>query len=180
MKYAGNLGEEKPEERSKAIAEAEGFFNKALGLKADYAPAHFQLARIYLEQGKEEEVIASLQKAKEAAPRDVGLAFQLGVLYYNINNLDTAQKEFERALTLNPDYANAKYLLGLVYSRNGDTARALEEFEAVAELNPGNQEIQQIITNLKQGKSALAHIQEQTALEELPEELPIEERPEEK
>jgi len=42
----------------------------------------FQLARVFLAQGKQDEMIASLEKAKEAAPFDVGLAFQLGLVYY--------------------------------------------------------------------------------------------------
>ena len=179
---------EEGDQRNNYLSQAEEKVRTAFELKPDYAQASYQMAAIYEAQGKTQDAIDMLENLKSLAGfivgynpmQDVGLALQLGVLYYNTGDLDTAEKEFERALVLNPDYSNAKYLLGLVYSRSGDTVKALEKFEEVAELNPENEEIQQIITNLMQGKEALAHLQEQEVPEGLPEELPIEEKPEEK
>lgn len=179
---------EEAEQRDGYLIKAEEKVRAAFELKPDYAQASYQMAAIYEARGRTQDAINTLENLKALAPyivgynpmQDVGLAFQLGVLYYNTGELDTAQKEFERALTLNPNHSNARYLLGLAYSRQGKTARALEELETVAELNPDNQEIQQIIENLREGKAALAHLQKEETAEELPEELPIEEKPEEK
>jgi len=179
---------EEDDQKNNYLSQAEEGVRTAFELKPDYAQASYQMATIYEAQGKTQDAIDTLEGLKSLTGfivgynpmQDIGLAFQLGVLYYNTGDLNTAEKEFERALVLNPDYSNAKYLLGLVYSRNGNTAKALEKFEEVAKLNPENQEIQQVIQNLMQGKEALAHLQEQEAPEGLPEELPIEEKPEEK
>ena len=93
--------------------------------------------------------IRSTENAKLAAPFDIGIAFQLGLLYYQNNNLNQAQAEFERALYLNPSYSNARYFLGLVYDRKGNTKGAVEQFQQVLALNPDNQEIKNILAKYK-------------------------------
>ncbi|TSD04661.1 MAG: hypothetical protein Greene071436_93 [Parcubacteria group bacterium Greene0714_36] len=96
-----------------------------------------------------------MENAKAAAPSDIGVAFQLGLLYYQKQNFDRAQLEFERAVTINENYANARYFLGLIYDKKKDKARALGEFERIAATNPDNQEVLRVIANLKEGKGAL-------------------------
>ncbi len=64
---------------------AEDNFKKAIELKPDYAPAHFQLAMVYQREGKTEEAILKLEETKLIASSDSGFAFQLGILFYNYN-----------------------------------------------------------------------------------------------
>ena len=140
------------------LQETEKAFQKAAEIKQDYAPAHFLMAQTALRLGNMQSAIRSTENAKLAAPFDIGIAFQLGLLYYQNNNLNQAQAEFERALYLNPSYSNARYFLGLVYDRKGNTKGAVEQFQQVLALNPDNQEIKNILANLQKDKPALAGI----------------------
>lgn len=137
------------------LAKAEAAVNKAIELKADYLPAHFQLAMIYVRQEKMKEALVRLEELKKAAPLDADLSFQLGALYYNDNKLDKAQAELERTVSLNEKYSNARYVLGLIYDKTGKKIKAIDQFEEILALNPDNQEVKKILKNLNDGKNAL-------------------------
>jgi tetratricopeptide (TPR) repeat protein len=144
-------------------------FQKALDLKSDYAPAHFQMATISVLEGKTAEAIEKMELAKTLSPFDIGVAFQLGVLYYNDKQYDKAKAEFERAISLNENYSNARYFLGLIYDRQDKKSEAISQFEKIAELNPDSEEVKEILANLRAGKPALEGI--------TPAQPPIEEKP---
>ena len=146
------------ETRIKILQEAEQSLQRAIDAKGDYAPAHFLLTQTLLRTGNMDKAIRSAENAKLAAPFDIGVAFQLGLLYYQNNNFVQARSEFERAVAINQNYSNARYFLGLIYDRQGEKARAREEFEKVLAFNPDNQEVQRILSNLRSGKSALEGI----------------------
>jgi len=160
------------EEKNKFFAQAEDIFKKAIELKSDYAPAHFQLAMVSFNRGNLDEAISKMEETKNLAPFDVGLAFQLGVAYYQKGNYQKAKEELERAISIVPDYANALYFLGLTYDQLGERERAIEKFKRVSELNPDNEEVKKIISNLEAGKKALEGI-----LPTIPPKTPIEEKP---
>jgi len=142
----------------KKLDEAKQQIEKSLSLKRDYSPAHFLMAAIYMREGKTKEAIGKLKLAEASSPFDYGLAFQLGLIYYNQKDFLKARQEFERAVKINPNYSNARYFLGLIYDRQGKKKAALKEFEAIAKLNPKNKQIKKIISNLKQGKGALENM----------------------
>ncbi len=144
--------------RLEALKEAERTLTKAAEIKPDFAPAHFLLSQVAIRAGDLQSAIRSTENAKLSAPFDVGVAFQLGLLYYQANDLNRAQAEFERAVSINENYSNARYFLGLIYDRKGEKARAIGEFERVLALNPGNQEVIQILVNLREGRGALENI----------------------
>ena len=146
------------DKKNEALNNALDNLNKAIELKSDYAPAHYLIALTYGQQGKTDDGIARLEKTKEIAPKDIGLAFQLGVLYYQRNQLTKAQGEFERAKDLEPNYSNARYMLGLVYDKLGQKSKAIDEFTSILNNNPDNAQVQKILGNLNAGKSALAGI----------------------
>lgn len=160
------------EEKEKNLRLAKDYFEKAVSLKGDYAPAHYQLAMVYIREGKIKEAIEKLELTKQVAPNDVGLAFQLGLIYYNDNQLDKAKVEFERAVNLDPNYSNARYFLGLIYDREGNKNAAISQFEQIEKFNPENQEVKKILSNLRAGKGALEGI--------VPGQPPIEEKAPEK
>jgi len=158
-------------EKNDFFNEAQELFEKAINLKSDYAPAHFQLAMTYYSQGKLDEAISKMEETKALASLDVGLAFQLGVVYYQKGNYQKAKEELEKAISLVPDYANALYFLGLTYDELGEREKAIEKFKRVSELNPDNEEVKRIISNLETGKKALEGI-----VPTVPSKTPIEEK----
>ena len=175
LSEANRLSQEQTGEKTKLLTEAEEKFNKAIQLKSDYAAAHFQLAVVYQAQGKQTEMIAQLEKTKSMAPFDVGLAFQLGLIYYQMKDFPKAQIELERAIMLNNDYANALYFLGLVYDELNQKELAIKVFERILVNNPDNDLVIQILKNLRAGEKALKNI-----IEEKPPVIPIKEEEKEK
>lgn len=154
----------------KLLTEAQEKFEEAIELKSDYAPAHFQIAMVYGAQGEQTEMIEELEKTKAIAPFDVGLAFQLGLIYFQGQDYEKARNELERAVLLNSDYANALYFLGLTYDELGEKEMAIKTFEKILVANPGHSLVTVILKNLRTGEKALKGI-----VEEQPPIVPIEE-----
>ena len=164
--------QEQQKESSENLKLAQENFEKAISLKSDYAPAHFQIAMIQIREGKIQDAITKLEETQQLSPSDTGLAFQLGILYYNASQFTKARAQFERAVLLDPNYSNARYFLGLIYDRQGNKSGAIEQFEKISQLNPDNQDIQKILANLRAGKSALEGV--------VPGQPPVEEQPAER
>ncbi|MFZ5559438.1 MAG: tetratricopeptide repeat protein [Patescibacteria group bacterium] len=150
-------------------------FNRAIEIKSNYAPALFESARVYESQGKLKEAIARMEINRQLLPRDTGIAFQLGVLYYKAEKYSEAKGEFIRAVVLDDNFSNARYFLGLLYDREGDKESALDQFERIALLNPDNEHIKDVIANLKAGLPALGSAE--LGPPEQPVQIPIEQQP---
>lgn len=131
---------------------------ESIKLKNDYAPAIFLLVQVYDGQGKIPEAVKRAEELVSLNINDVGALFQLGFLYYKNNEFDKSRQVLERAVNLSANYSNARYFLGLIYDQAGEREKAVAQFEKVSELNPDNGEINQILTNLKARKPALAGI----------------------
>ncbi|MBI2056026.1 MAG: tetratricopeptide repeat protein [Candidatus Sungbacteria bacterium] len=142
-------------EKEQILKDAVSAFERAIDAKGDFASAYFLLAQASLRMGNIEKAIKSVEGAKLAAPFDIGVAFQLGLLYYQTNDLGRARSEFERAVSISDSYSNARYFLGLIYDSQGDKTKAIEQFAKIEQLNPDNQEIKKIAENLRAGKPAL-------------------------
>jgi len=138
------------------LNKAQGYLEKVIGLKSDYAAAHFLLAQIYYREGNMNATIGKIADLISISPSDPGLFFQLGILYYRDGRISQAQNAFEKALGLDQNYSNARYFLGLIYDDAGQKQKATEQFEKIQALNPDNQEVKNILDNLKNGKSALS------------------------
>ncbi len=149
---------------------------KALELKRNYIDAVFLLSQIQVEQGKVDEAVTSIQVALSVAQYDPNLYFQLGLLQYNQQKYAESLVSFENAVMLSPYFGNAKYFLGLSYYQNNQVQNAIIQFENLSQMYPDNQEVQLILSNLRQGKAPLDGAQ--PPLNESPEdrdELPVDE-----
>lgn len=146
------------ETRTRALEAAMLSLNRSIELKNDFATGHFLLAQGALRQGKTDEAIKNTENARRAAPQDIGILFQLGLLYYQNKQYDRAEEAFSSALMLNENYSNARYFLGILLDRKGKKSDAIREFERILALNPGNAEVEKILANLRAGKAALTNI----------------------
>ncbi len=124
---------------------------KAIEVKADYAPAHYYLAVAYERQGNLEDAILRMEAVRSVAPRDIGVAMQLGLLYLRQGKIDYAQLELERAISIAPNFSNARWYLSYVYEQNGDLDAAIVQVEMVREINPDNPLIDQRLSDLRGG-----------------------------
>lgn len=141
-----------------ALGQAREDTEEAVKLKSDLADAQFLLAQVLLRQGNTVEAVSRVEQTAALAPGDIGVAFQLGVLYYRSDDLERAAREFRRAIALNDNYSNARYFLGLIYDRRGDRDGALSQFQKIIALNPDNGEVKAIIANIQARRPALAGI----------------------
>lgn len=138
----------------KNLALAEQQFNKAISLKADYSPAHYQLAGIYTQQGKLDDAIGKMESVVNYNKTDVGVAFQLGLLYLRRAGKDDtarAQAALEYAVQLSPSYSNARWFLASIYEQQNKADKALEQIQKVSELNPENDLVKSRLERLQKG-----------------------------
>ena len=145
------------EKMNKSTAEAEARFNEAIMLKADYAPAHYQLAVIFERQGKLNEAVGKMESIAQYNPLDVGVGFQLGLLYLRRagkGDLDRARQMLERVIELAPSYSNARWFLASIYEQQGNVAAAASQVEKVAELNPDNELVRSRLDRLRAGTAS--------------------------
>ena len=158
--------------KAQSLIQAGESFGQAVSVKEDFATAHFLLSQVALRQGNLQKAIASTEVTLTKAPNDVGVLFQLGLLYYQSGRFEESGAVLERAVQLSPNYSNARYFLGLILDRKGLKSEAIGQFQEIEKLNPGNQEVEKILQNLRAGKSALTNI---TPPPEKRKEVPIKE-----
>lgn len=124
------------------MAKGETAFARAIELKANYAPAHYQLSLAYERQGRLDEAIGKMESVARYNLQDVGVAFQLGQLYMRRNgdkDLERAKSSFEYAISLAPGFSNARWFLASIYEQQGNKQAAIEQLKKVLEFNPENQ-----------------------------------------
>lgn len=108
------------------------FWKKA----AEDAPAspttHASLAVSYSQKGMYEEAIREYETALRIAPDSAGVYSNLGVIYYNLKDLDRAIDAFSKALAYSKDQRNGAALntrIGLMYFEKGVPERAAHHLE---------------------------------------------------
>jgi eukaryotic-like serine/threonine-protein kinase len=129
-----------------ALKLAMGYFQQAVELDPSFAMPYAGLADSYLMLGFMQAAPATdmLPKVKAAAHRaielDPLLADPHATLGYAAGlfawDFDTAQRELEEAMRLNPNYQWAPHWLGILMCGRGQTRRALELIEFSAVLDP--------------------------------------------
>ncbi len=137
------------------------YCQRAVELKPNYLDAHIQLALVYEQKGELETAVkqmeaildklkgVSFQRGSELAGAATEIYFQLGRLYFNLNQMDKAISMFEQAVIVTPNYANARYALALSYLNKNRNQDALTQLQLVDQLVPGNENVQALIEQLK-------------------------------
>lgn len=89
----------------------------AKGREMDERNANLMRAELdlFMKLGRSQELIDKLNKAIEAEPESEVLHFARAINYYNLGNLDEAEKSYKRVVELDPTYADAFFNLGVIY-----------------------------------------------------------------
>jgi type IV pilus assembly protein PilF len=113
-------------------------YQKAIELKPDYAPGKNNLGYAYLKNKQYDEAIATFTSVSQdllyATPH-FPLA-GLGMAYYYKGQYDLAEKNYLKALDINPRYPTALWGLGLTQMAEGNPGEALKNLEKAVELAP--------------------------------------------
>lgn len=166
-RFSRARSEEKPENRKPFLEESKKFFERSLELKQDYVFGYFYLALVQDALGDKNNAIENMTKAIKLDPGNIDSAFQLGQLYQSRGEKgdeDIAEKIYTSLLDSNQNNVQVRFALGLLYDHRSNTSAALKEFEKILESLPEEddsdairKEVQTIVNNLQNGRSALAH-----------------------
>ncbi len=77
---------------------------------------------------------ASYTEAIRRDPTNPRIRIELGGIFYQLGDYNTAVRIFEQAVNLKPDWANAYYNLANAYRENGELQRAVAAYDSVLAL----------------------------------------------
>ncbi|MGA7217822.1 MAG: tetratricopeptide repeat protein [Candidatus Sulfotelmatobacter sp.] len=105
----------------------------------DNAPMHdeqpyLNLGALLAKSGRPQEAIPVLVRAATIAPNSGKIHYQLARSYFDMNRLEDARREAERAVNLDADESANHYLLGRIYQRSGSRELAAEQFRLTEQL----------------------------------------------
>lgn len=123
-------------------------YNKALEIDPECAPVHYSLGKIYQSIGPTELALQEFKISLKYADNyllqtddpviiKTTIHHRLGLVYYDMNLTDDAEKEFREVLNLSPSYSDAYYNLGVIYMDRGQLDRAIGELERAVGLTGG-------------------------------------------
>jgi len=125
---------------------AAGFYRQALARDPRFALAYARLAcnRLYrhwyvsrLTSAQLEGVKSNVGRALAIAPELPEAHLAMGIFHYwGRHDFDTALREFDRAIELQPNNSGTISFRAAIYRRRGEWRRALKEFERAMELDP--------------------------------------------
>ena len=114
----------------KAIEE----YQKALGLKPDWALAHFRMAQDYQKKGHTDDAIKHWELATKYDPQFYVAYDLLSAAYARQGNLKKAIEAYSPVLKYPPAQMPAHYQLGMWYAELGEVPQAREHLEAYREI----------------------------------------------
>jgi TolB-like protein/thioredoxin-like negative regulator of GroEL len=130
---------------------AETFYRQALARDPSFALAYARLAYSRLQRhwlispltaAQLEEVKSNIEHALAIAPVSPDAHLALAVFYYRGHrDYDSALRELDRTVELQPNNAEARALYAFIYRRRGEWRRSLAEFERAAEVDPRDSSI---------------------------------------
>jgi TolB-like protein len=110
-----------------AAAEVES--RRALALAPQNAESNWLNGYFESVQGRFEDALQDLERARDDNPLNTDVYIQLGNVYYRWHKLPQAAAAYRAALSINADTSSVHYRLGLTALVGGDPKAALVEFE---------------------------------------------------
>lgn len=132
--------------RAKKPAEAIKYLQKALHFEPEHYEAHYYIGRIQKENKDFAAALQSFEKSAKAPDYRVKSLIERGASYMEMNNVERAVPELERAIGQIKDPSAgdalwAHYFLATCYERLRKIERAIDEWEAVYRQKPGFQDV---------------------------------------
>lgn len=116
-------------------AEAEKEFKRGLELNPNYAPGRQWYAVFLASEGRFDEAIAEITRARELDPLSLIIGDVVGWIYSLARQYDRAIEEFRKAVELDPKFFPTRYDLGMTYADHGMYKEAIEELDAARALS---------------------------------------------
>ncbi|MBI3696137.1 MAG: protein kinase [Acidobacteria bacterium] len=120
------------------LAGAEQEYARAIELNPQHPTARFWHGLYLLARHRDDEAIAELRRAQQAAPLSLNVNSYLGWVLLLARRTDQAIEQFRRALDMDPNFPNAHLFLGMAYEQQGKPEEAIAEIQKAQELSGGN------------------------------------------
>ncbi len=110
-------------------------FNKALAITPKYKDAYGEMGLAYFYGGDNTKAMENFNKANEIQP-DSKVYSNMGMIYFNQQNLPEAQKVYEKAIKLDPRFVDGLRNLGSCLAMQGKFMEAVPYFKKAIEFKP--------------------------------------------
>ena len=125
-------------------------YNQAIRIDPNFARAYMNRGGTYRDKGDYNRAIADHNQAIQLAPNDAVTYNQRGSYYYTIEDYDRAITDYTQAIRLDPNYLVAYANRGVAYLAKGDYNRAVADYETALRIDPNNDNIRNILENIRQ------------------------------
>ncbi len=116
--------------------EAEKGYKRAMELNPNYARAYQWYGSYLVEQGRLDEAIAAITRARELDPLTPYTSSTLAWIHYLARRPDEAISQLQKMIRMDPSFLVARYTLGLAYEQKGMYEQAIAEFNEAQRLDP--------------------------------------------
>jgi serine/threonine-protein kinase len=116
--------------------ESEREYKRAMEINPNYARAHQWYGYYLAEQGRLNEAIASMTRARELDPLTPYISSALSYFYYLARRTDEAIMQLQKMIKMDPNFVVTHYTLGLAYEQKGMFEQAIAEFGEAQKLDP--------------------------------------------
>jgi predicted CXXCH cytochrome family protein len=125
---------------------AELFYLKGLKKDSQMNYALLNLSTVYNALGKNDQALASLEKAIKNDPKNDRIYYNLALLYNEMNNKPAAEKSFAKAVQLKTKNPRVYYNYGLILNENKKYKEAESILQKGIELTPSAPELYYALT----------------------------------
>ena len=122
------------------LTEAEKYIKQALVLKKD-SYFYENLARVYNEKGDFSSTVQILEEAVNTGVESFEIYFLLALAYKNNIEYEKSEKNYLKALEINPKSEKALYNLASLYLFLNKPEKAIEYFQKCHKINPQDKEV---------------------------------------
>lgn len=105
-------------ERKTRTDEAVKLLSEAIALRSDYADAHYQLGKIYIEKGETEKAIIQLEAAVSADAKRDYIHYQLSIAYRKASRREDADRELKIYQELKSQNRKTENLMPVISKKN--------------------------------------------------------------
>lgn len=126
---------EDPNLKKQFLDKAIQHFNQALAISPNYKDAYGEMGLAYFYAGDSNKAMENYIKANAIQP-DAKIYSNMGMIYFQQQNLPEAQKVYEKSLQLDPRYVDGMRNLGSCLAMQGKFKEAIPYFKKAIEFKP--------------------------------------------
>jgi predicted CXXCH cytochrome family protein len=120
---------------------AEAAYRTAIRLQPAFMPAYINLADLYRQQGREDQVVQTLREALQNDPENGAAHHALGLSLVRQQRLRDAIPELAKAAELRPDLSRYAYVSAVALHESGQFQQALQVLNAAHQRHPADRDI---------------------------------------